>query len=170
MQTMTSNSGNKQNACRAPDVQPSLDELDRQIINHLQKGLPVCDTPYAKAAEALNITETTLLERLNTLINTGYLTRFGPMYHAERLGGALTLAAMKVPPSAVATVADIINSHPEVAHNYERDHEFNLWFVIATEHPHQIEEVTTAIATESGYPVFNLPKQREFYVGLYFHA
>ncbi|MBU6955559.1 Lrp/AsnC family transcriptional regulator [Hahella sp. HN01] len=147
-----------------------LDSVDRRLINTLQIGFPICDEPYAAVASELDISETDLLERLQRLLHTGYLTRFGPFYHAERLGGGLTLAAMEIPAHDVERVTAAINRHAEVAHNYERDHALNLWFVVATEKPEHIDAVLTAIALESGYPVHNLPKQREFYVGLHFHA
>ncbi|AZZ93291.1 AsnC family transcriptional regulator [Hahella sp. KA22] len=147
-----------------------LDSVDRRLINRLQTGFPICDEPYAAVASELDISEADLLKRLRHLLQTGYLTRFGPFYHAERLGGGLTLAAMQVAPEHVERVSTTINRHPEVAHNYERDHALNLWFVVATEKPEDVEAVLAAIALESGYPVHNLPKQREFYVGLHFQA
>ncbi|ABC31125.1 Transcriptional regulator [Hahella chejuensis KCTC 2396] len=147
-----------------------LDAVDRRLINRLQSGFPICDEPYAAVASELDMGETELLERLQRLLQTGYLTRFGPFYHAERLGGGLTLAAMQVAPEDVERVTMAINRHPEVAHNYERDHALNLWFVVATEKPEDVYAVLAAIASESGYPVYNLPKQREFYVGLHFQA
>jgi DNA-binding Lrp family transcriptional regulator len=111
-----------------------------------------------------------LIARLKRLLADGALTRFGPMYHAERLGGALTLAAMQVPESDFGRVADIVNGFPEVAHNYERRHEFNMWFVLATERPGRIGEVIREIEQASGLKVYNLPKQEEFYVGLRFEV
>lgn len=143
-----------------------MDTLDRDIINSLQGGFPLSERPYAEAAASLGLSETELLARLDIMLADGVLTRFGPMYHAERLGGALTLAAMKVPAHDFARVTALVNAHPEAAHNYERDHAFNMWFVLATETPEQIGEVITAIERETGYPVFNLPKQEEFYIGL----
>jgi hypothetical protein len=90
------------------------------------------------------------------------------MYHAERLGGALTLAAMQVPVRDFERVTGIVNGFPEVAHNYAREHGFNMWFVLATEAPERIGEVISEIERISGYRVYNLPKLEEFYVGLRF--
>jgi hypothetical protein len=92
------------------------------------------------------------------------------MYHAERLGGALTLAAMKIPPQDFERVAGIVNGFPEVAHNYAREHEFNMWFVLATETPQRIDEVIGEIEKATGYTVYNMPKLEEFFVGLRFEA
>jgi DNA-binding Lrp family transcriptional regulator len=145
-----------------------MDAVDRAIVNQLQGGFAVCERPYAEAATTLGLTEDELLQRLDALLENGTLTRFGPMYHAERLGGALTLAAMKIPPQDFERVTGIVNGFPEVAHNYAREHEFNMWFVLATEAPEQIGEVISEIERMSGYRVYNMPKLEEFYVGLRF--
>jgi len=145
-----------------------MDAVDRAIVNQLQGGFPVCERPYAEAAVKLGLTEDELMRRLDVLLDKGTLTRFGPMYHAERLGGALTLAAMKIPSQDFERVAQIVNGFPEVAHNYAREHEFNMWFVLATEAPERIGEVIREIERLSGYRVYNMPKLEEFYVGLRF--
>lgn len=147
-----------------------MDATDRNIINSLQGGFPVCERPYAEVAARLGLGEDELIARLETLLAQGTLTRFGPMYHAERLGGALTLAAMKIPPAEFDRVAEIVNGFPEVAHNYARDHEFNMWFVLATKTPERISEVIAEIERATGCPVYNMPKIEEFFVGLRFEA
>ena len=147
-----------------------MDILDRAIVNTLQDGFPICERPYAEVAKQLGTSEQTLLDRLQHLLDEGLLSRFGPMYHAERMGGALTLAAMRVPEWELDVVSELVNSHPEVAHNYERDHTLNMWFVLATETPERIDEVIATIEAQTGYPVYNMPKQHEFYIGLRFKA
>ena len=147
-----------------------LDATDRRIVNALQGGFPVSERPYAEAAGCLGLAEDELIRRLERLLAEGALTRFGPMYHAERLGGAFTLAAMKVPAEDFERVAGIVNGFPEVAHNYQREHAFNMWFVLATETPARVQEVIAAIERAAGYPVYNLPRLEEFYVGLRFEA
>jgi siroheme decarboxylase len=143
-----------------------LDAIDRAIINHLQKGFPVCPRPYAKSAAELGLTEDELITRLDMLLIENRLSRFGPMYNAERLGGAVTLAAMQVPKDDFERVAGIVNALPQVAHNYEREHAFNMWFVLAAENPEQLDAAIADIAGRTGYPVFNMPKLEEFYIGL----
>ena len=143
-----------------------MDELDRRIINDLQGGFPICETPYAEVAKRLGTTEDVLIKRLQTLLDEGTLSRFGPMYHAERLGGGLTLAAIAVPEQRFEAVAEMVNSHAEVAHNYARDHALNMWFVLATETPQRIDEVIAEIETETGLDVINMPKQEEYFIGL----
>ncbi|MGR9072755.1 MAG: Lrp/AsnC family transcriptional regulator [Gammaproteobacteria bacterium] len=147
-----------------------MDETDRRIINALQEGLPISPDPYRKAAERLKLTESDLIARLEKLLEKGFLTRFGPMYHAERMGGALTLAAVKAPEDRYDEIAESINAFPEVAHNYARDHALNMWFVIATESPERIRRIIEAIEAETGLKVYNMPKQTEYFVGLKFDA
>ena len=148
----------------------TLDEIDRRIINGLQGGFPICPAPYAAAAKDIGIDEATLLIRLQRLLADGLLSRFGPMYHAERLGGALTLAAMAVPEDRFDAVAGQVNGHGEVAHNYAREHELNMWFVLSTEEPERIAEVIAEIEAETGLTVFNMPKKEEFFIGLRFEV
>lgn len=147
-----------------------MDALDRAIINNLQGGFPVCDEPYRDVATRLGTTENELMRRIDAMLERGTLSRFGPMYHAERLGGGLTLAAMQIPADDFERVAAIVNAFPEVAHNYAREHVLNMWFVLATETPERIDQVIAAIEQASGYPVHNMPKREEFFVGLRFEA
>ncbi|WP_281557742.1 AsnC family transcriptional regulator [Thalassomonas sp. RHCl1] len=141
--------------------------LDKALINLLQRGLPVCERPFASVADALNTTEQAVLSRLNSLLAQGVLSRFGPMYDAACLGGAFTLAAMAVPETEFEQVAEIVNGFEQIAHNYQRNHQLNMWFVIATENEAEIATVIEKIETETGIPVLNVPKLEEFYVGLY---
>ncbi|MBA2779669.1 AsnC family transcriptional regulator [Billgrantia kenyensis] len=144
-----------------------LDSADRRIINRLQDGLPVVESPYAEVAAELELSEGELLYRLERLLDDGVLSRFGPMYHAERLGGGLTLAALEVPEADYERVTAAVNAFPEVAHNYRREHRLNMWFVLATETPERIAEVIVAIEAATGLAVFNMPKQEEFHVRLH---
>jgi len=143
-----------------------MDDTDRRLVNRLQDGLPVSRRPFDAIANELGIEVPALLDRLRCLLETGTLSRFGPMYNAEQLGGALSLCAMQVPAEQFDRVAGQVNAHPEVAHNYARDHQLNMWFVIATEEPGQGADVIAAIERETGCRVYDMPKQEEFYIGL----
>jgi DNA-binding Lrp family transcriptional regulator len=143
-----------------------MDDLDRAIVNALQDGFPLSERPFLDTANALNTSEDKLIVRIAHMLGDGTLTRFGPLYHAERAGGAFTLAAMQVPEAVFEHTAEIVNRHPEVAHNYRREHRFNMWFVIATERPDHIAGVIAQIERETGFAVLNFPKRREYFVGL----
>jgi DNA-binding Lrp family transcriptional regulator len=144
----------------------ALDELDRRIINALQGGFPIADEPYREVAEALGTTEAELLARLERLLAAKVLTRFGPMFQIERLGGRFVLAALAVPENRFAEVTELVNALPEVAHNYRREHRLNMWFVLATETPEGIADATRRIEAATGLPVFAFPKLREFFVDM----
>ena len=143
-----------------------MDELERAIVNRLQGGFPLVERPYAAVAQELGTDEATLLARLEAMLAAGTLTRFGPMYDAERLGGAFTLCAMSVPAADFERVAALVNAHPEVAHNYERAHRYNMWFVIAAASRAQIAPLLATIAAETGYPVLDLPREQEYFIEL----
>jgi DNA-binding Lrp family transcriptional regulator len=147
-----------------------MDALDRHIINELQGDFPVCEYPFREVAERLGSTESELITRLGCMLEDGLLTRFGPMFHAERLGGTLNLCAMRVPPERFEAVAAQVSAFPEVAHNYQRDHAMNMWFVLATETPQALQATLECIEANTGLKVYNLPKLEEFYVGLHFHV
>jgi DNA-binding Lrp family transcriptional regulator len=147
-----------------------MDETDRRIVNGLQGGFPVSERPFAEAATRLGLSEDELIARLAAMLAQGTLSRFGPLYDAERLGGAVTLAALAVPPSRFDEVAAIVNGFPEVAHNYARDHELNMWFVVATEAPERLPEVLSEINAATGLEVFNFPKLDEYFLELKLEA
>ena len=143
-----------------------MDQIDRDIINGLHGGLAICERPYLEAAQRLGLDEDKLLTRLTRLLKDGVLTRVGPLYQIERMGGAFTLAALHAPAEDFEQVAQRVNALPQVAHNYARDHDLNMWFVIATETPGEIDELINTIERETGCSVFNFPKSREYFVEL----
>lgn len=148
----------------------NYDSIDAKLINFLQADFPICDKPYLQVANALNLKEEEVLERLKKLLENGVLTRFGALYHAEKIGGALTLAALKVPEQDFETITEIVNAFPQVAHNYARNHELNMWFVVATETAAQLDETLAQIERQTGLKVFNMPKINEYFVGLKLEA
>ena len=143
---------------------PELDAVDRRLIDELQGGFPICAEPYAEVAGRLGIEEAQLLMRLERLLAQRVLTRFGPMYQIERMGGAFTLAALAVPEARYEEVAALVNALPQVAHNYRREHALNMWFVLATETPAGIGEAIARIERDTGLTVRNFPKEREYFV------
>jgi DNA-binding Lrp family transcriptional regulator len=147
-----------------------IDDTDRVLINALQGGFPLVARPYAQVAAGLGLTEAEVIARLARLLDDRVLTRFGPMFQVERMGGAFCLAAMRVPEDDFARVSGIVNALPEVAHNYRREHAFNMWFVLATERPAGIAEAARRIEAASGLPVFLFPKEREYFVEMKLEA
>lgn len=141
-----------------------MNELKRRLIDEWQGGFPLCEQPFAVVAERLGSSEDAVLQALRDLLADGTLTRFGPLFQIERLGGAFSLAALQAPEADFDRIACIVNGFPEVAHNYRRDHAFNMWFVLATETPAGMNGTVERIAAATGLPVFNFPKEREYFI------
>jgi DNA-binding Lrp family transcriptional regulator len=145
-----------------------MDDLDRRLINRLQLGLPLVRHPWQVLAAELDSSSDELLDRLHELLDDGVLTRFGPMFDIERLGGAFTLAALAVPEERFEEVARQLHALPEVAHNYRREHAWNMWFVLGCLTEQGIAETLQRIEHLTGLPLLNLPKEETYHVGLYF--
>jgi len=147
-----------------------LDRIDRAVVNAFQGGFPVAETPFEPAAAALrdrgvDVTAEELLARVRELDEEGTLTRFGALINAQEIGGAATLVAMHAPEERFDEVAEQVNAHREVAHNYEREHpQLNMWFVVSVADPDAVDRVLGEIEDETGRTTYNLPKQREFRV------
>jgi DNA-binding Lrp family transcriptional regulator len=145
-----------------------LDDVDRRLLNRYQGGLPVSHRPFAEMGETLGIPEDEVIARIRRLLDAGALSRVGPILNAPQLGGERTLAAMRVPAERFDEVAALVNSLDTVSHNYEREHELNMWFVISSDDPEAIERTIATIERETGLPVVNLPTLEEFFVDLRF--
>lgn len=143
----------------------ALDPVDRRLINLLQDGLPLTSSPFSDIAASSGISEAEVVSRIAAMREIGAITRFGPFLDAEALGGAFCLCAMAVPAERFDEVMTLVNDHPEVAHNYERQHRLNMWFVLACERAGQIAETAEQIERETGLKVLQFPKLKEFYIG-----
>ena len=100
-----------------------MDAVDRRIVNALQGGFPICERPFRAAAERLGLDEAELIARIDRLLADGTLTRFGPLYHAERLGGALTLSLaqpLRVEDGALAVMAPTATKYGRQSLRFER--------------------------------------------------
>jgi siroheme decarboxylase len=110
-----------------------LDELDRKLLNLLQGSFPIAPRPFAHVAELADVPEEEVLSRTARLLEERIIREITPIFDTRVLGYSSMLVAAKVDPENPWRAAKIINSHPGVSHNYLRDHDFNLWFTIATE-------------------------------------
>jgi DNA-binding Lrp family transcriptional regulator len=143
-----------------------LDDTDRRIVNALQGGLPLCDRPYQAAAAALGLAEDEVIARLRRMLGEGALTRFGPMYNADRMGGRFELCALAAPADRFDEIATQVNARVEVAHNYARDHVLSMWFVLASDEPEQLDAAVAGIEVDTGLEVHRFPKLEEYFIGL----
>lgn len=149
----------------AKSLEITLDEIDTALINLLQDGFPLVSRPFSVVGEQIGTSEADVIKRVYRLREAGVFTRFGPFFDAEALGGAFCLCAMSVPDDRFEDVTTMVNAHHEVAHNYERSHALNMWFVLATQTSEQIEVVAHDIEFETGLEVLCFPKLEEFFIG-----
>jgi siroheme decarboxylase len=110
-----------------------LDETDRRLLNLLQGSFPLVERPYTEIARMAELPEEEVLRRTARLLDERIIREITPIFDTRVLGYKSMLAAAKVDPAHPWRAARIINSHPGVSHNYLRDHDFNIWFTIATE-------------------------------------
>lgn len=150
---------------RTPLTPEALDATDRAILNTLQEGFPLASHPFAEAAASLGIEENDLIDRISRLRDIGAITRFGPFMDAAAMGGAFCLCAMQVPVERFEEVMTLVNALPEVAHNYERVHKLNMWFVLACDEADEINRAADRIEAKTGLTVLRFPKLKEFYIG-----
>ena len=153
-------------ASDATDV-TDITELDRRLLDEFQRDFPVCARPFEAIAKRLGCSETTVLERLERLERRGYVSRIGPVFRPNCLG-ASTLAAMAVPTERLQQVANLVSSYSEVNHNYEREHEFNLWFVVTASDEQAVADVLADVRRRTGLAVMDLPLTEEFHIDLGF--
>ncbi len=144
-----------------------MDELARRFLNRYQGGFPLEEQPFARVGADLGCDGATIIGLVRDLLDDNLLSRFGPLYDAAAMGGGLTLAALAAPAERFDEVAARVNDLPEVAHNYEREHALNMWFVIATETPAGIRACIDRIEQAVGLPVYDFPKLQTFYLGLW---
>lgn len=150
-----------------PPAGLELDATDRRLLNEFQSGVPLIERPYARMAEQLGVTEAEVLERLRRLTEAGAVSRVGPVFAPKRIGVS-TLAAMAVPAERLAAVAALVNTYPEVNHNYEREHRYNLWFVLTALDQAILARVMEEIGRRTGLRVLDLPMLAEYHIDLGF--
>ena len=147
-------------------AQPAIDPIDALLIHRLHGDFPLSENPYREVGQQLGLTEEEVIARLQRMLGDGLLTRFGPLFQIERAGGQFVLAAMQVPEPRFDAVAAQVNALDEVAHNYRREHAFNMWFVLACASGEAVLAACARIERETGLPVYAFPKEKEFFVEL----
>ena len=153
----------------APDAPTDVvapDRIDRRLIDRLHGELPLTERPFADVGRELGISEDEVIERLRRMLAHGTLTRFGPLFQIERAGGLFVLAALEVPEANFARITALVNALPEVAHNYRREHAFNMWFVLGCTSGAEAAAACARIEAATGLRVYAFPKEKEFFVEL----
>lgn len=149
-----------------------LTQLEKQLLNDYQQGMPLVSEPYREIARELNlkgfaVTEEEVIRCLSALKDKGMISRIGPVFKPKSVGGS-TLAALAVPKERMEEVAQIVNSFSQVNHNYEREHRFNLWFVVTASTQSEVLQVLHDIEQQTGLSVLNLPMEKDYHIDLGF--
>jgi len=146
----------------------SLDDLDRKILDRVQSDFPLVSRPFQVLAKELGSTEEEVLRRIRRMQEEGTIRRIGPIFELERLGFTSTLCAAKVSPALIDSVAEYINSFPEVTHNYLRENEFNLWFALVAPSQERISTILEGIRHRGGVAeLVSLPAERTFKINVH---
>jgi siroheme decarboxylase len=153
------------------DAKP-LDEVDRKLIQLLQDNFPIVERPWKEIGNKLNLTEDHVINRLKRLNELGVIRKIGSIVDSSKVGlTAATLVAMKVPENKVSDVASAINEYGNVSHNYQREHEYNVWFTVAAATNNELTHILEDIKQKTGiHPneTLNLPTKQRFKINVRF--
>ncbi len=143
------------------------DPVTGELLNLLQKEFPVVSRPFLALGERLGIAESEVIERVAAAKKAGIIRQLSAIFDTRRLGYKSSLVAMAFAPEDLVTGARIINRHPGVSHNYEREHPFNLWFTIAVPPDRSLEEDVQQLARLAGArETLLLPTIKLFKIGV----
>jgi siroheme decarboxylase len=139
-----------------------MDALDRNILDIIQSGFPIASRPYAVVGDMTGLTEAETLARVRALKAKGIVRRIGANFQSKALGWQSTLCAARVPEDRVEAFVAEVNRHPEVTHNYLRQHSYNVWFTFIGPNMDHVRAVLADITRVTGVPILNLPASRLF--------
>ena len=144
-----------------------LDVVDKEILNEIQWTFPLVPQPYVEMAKKFKISEDELMQRLATLKKTGVIRQLSAIFDTRKLGYKSALIAMSIEPEKLDYVANQVNKHPGVSHNYERNHEYNLWFTLAVQPEGDLKTEVNKFSKMSGIKkVRLLPTIKLFKIGV----
>ena len=144
-----------------------LSTLQKQLLDNYQHSFPLSPTPYRDIAVALGVTEDDVLTALKEMTETDIVSRIGSIIPPNQIGVS-TLAAMSVPKERLHEIAEIISAYPEVNHNYEREHRYNLWFVIIAANNTRLQKIIADIENKTELNIMALPLLENFFIDLGF--
>jgi DNA-binding Lrp family transcriptional regulator len=149
------------------DWRERIDDVDARLIDEFQSDFPIVERPFRAVADAINTTESDAFDRATRLLDEGVFRRFGAVLNPPVIGSS-TLAAVSAPDDEFDEVAEVINGYQQVNHNYRRDHEWNMWFVVTAGSRDRRDEILAEIEAETGCAVLNLPMLTDYYIDLEF--
>jgi DNA-binding Lrp family transcriptional regulator len=149
------------------DWRAGLDDVDAALIDDYQSGFPVEQRPFRVVGDQLDISETEALERVQRLRDRGVFRRFGAVLNPPVIGSS-TLAAVQAPEDRFDEIAEVVNGYRQVNHNYRRDHDWNMWFVVTAGSRETRDRILDEIEARTGCDVLVLPMLTDYYIDLEF--
>lgn len=145
-----------------------LDQIDTELLNLIQEGLPLTTRPFQTLGESLGIGEEEVLNRLNALKSSGMIRRIGAVFDSRAMGYYSTLCACRVPEERLEEVAGAISREPGVTHNYQREHFLNLWFTLTVPDADEGLRIIRRLERETGIKIENMPAKKVFKIKVSF--
>jgi DNA-binding Lrp family transcriptional regulator len=127
-----------------------MDEIDKKILNILQKEFPLEERPFLIVAEKCGISEDEALSRIQKLKDGGIIRRIGAVFDGNKLGRVSTLCAARVPEKKIDNFIQIVNANKGVTHNYRRNNEYNIWFTVSAATAEELEEFLADVKEKTG--------------------
>ena len=159
-------------ATLSKDAKPQLDDTDKKILQLLQEEFPLVEQPWEALSSKLKLPETELFARIKHLCLEGVIQKIGPIVDSSKVGYTIaTLVALRVPDDKVDKVAAVINQYGNISHNYEREHEYNVWFTIVAQSQEELTRILNEIIQKTGLrqnDVLNLPTAQRFKIKVNF--
>jgi DNA-binding Lrp family transcriptional regulator len=149
------------------DWRSGLDAVDAALIDGYQSGVPVVERPFRRIGADLGVAERAALARVERLRERGVFRRFGAVLNPPVIGSS-TLAAVRAPADRFDEVAAVVNGYRQVNHNYRRDHEWNMWFVVTAGSRERRDDVLSGVEERTGLAVLSLPMRTDYYIDLEF--
>jgi len=144
-----------------------LDLLDRKILNEIQWLFPLTDRPFLEIAQRHNTTEIDIMNRISAMKENGLIRQINAIFDTRRLGYKSALIAFAVKSEKLDFVANEVNKHPGVSHNYERNHEFNMWFTLAIPPNSEMKATLHKMASLDGVIKYRLlPTLKMYKIGV----
>ncbi|HEY9080186.1 Lrp/AsnC family transcriptional regulator [Magnetovibrio sp.] len=144
-----------------------MNDADKRLLDDFQRDFPLVARPYAEIGKHLGMSEDDVIQAYANLMDQKYISRIGAVVAPNRVG-ASTLAAMSVPQDRLEEVAELVSSFDEVNHNYEREHDINLWFVVAADNVMRVGAVLDRIEAQTDISVMSLPIIEDYHLDLGF--
>ena len=147
----------------------TIDDINKKILNTIQTDFPIHPRPYKIIGERLSLSESEVISRIESMKEDMLIRRIGGNFSPDKLGYVSTLCAAQVPENKINHFTETVNAYPGVTHNYQRDHQFNIWFTFIAPSVEIIKSNLAKISETTGvHPILNLPATKLFKISANF--